>query len=144
MNKKTFKMNKYLLLLIVLIIKTNNISAQKLDSNMIHKLNVAVYLQYAYNEESNTDKELFGKIEKDYKTILAIDSLNLTANYGLGSLYFNEAIYEHNKLGKLLQKSTENNMPDVNAFQKKIDYYYALSKPYLDRYHRIKGDAPNK
>ena len=69
-----------------------------------------------------------------YLQILEKDSLDIQANYGLGSLYNNYAIYYQSQLN---DTNNINNKRLQNKIAEKGIKYYELSLPYLTRYNKL-------
>jgi len=101
-------------------------------------LTEAIYMQNIYCSGGYADTALFNIDERYYKKVLKVDSLNPRANYGLGSLYYNEAV-------NLIASTPVDSIMKNNSFEKKLEIktkkFVALSKPYLDRYAKYKGNG---
>jgi hypothetical protein len=129
-RKKTKKV--FFALILIIIANYSNIFAQKLE--------IADALHLAYQLEGHSDKYLFDKSVKYYKEILKEDSLNYKANYGLGTLYYNESVYLNNNIidmykeGKIDEKKRA-------VMYKKVEYYFDLADPYVKRYQRLSNKS---
>jgi hypothetical protein len=122
-------MKRYYIAFITFTLSYNFAFTQSLDST----LRSAMFIQRAYFLDGSTDSILFKIDVKYYKKVLEGDSINYHANYGLGSLYYNEAV----KYSKVLKNS--NNKNETVELENKMQYYMTLSKPYMDRYLKYKS-----
>ncbi len=117
---------KQLILFSLFFILSNKTMSQNID--------LANNLQAAFELDGYDDIYLFNRAERTYLDLLRIDSLNIAANYGLGSLYNNYTIHFQEILRDTTLKVKKKNEKKYIELGMK---YYMLSLPYLSRYSRL-------
>ena len=128
-------MLKYFFFLICVFFTAKTFSQNK--SN----LELAKHLHYAYELDGHKDRYLFNKAEKVYREILSSDSLNIDATYGLGSLYYNESVYISNDFK---DSKLSNDKSELKKASEKVDYYFSMAEPLLEKYKRLKAAKEKK
>jgi hypothetical protein len=119
------KLNYYVAFLFM-VFSFNRLCGQSLE--------LAVTLQKAYELDGYTDRYLFNKAEKVYLELIKIDSVDIKANYGLGSLYHNKGVI----LTTTIQDSTKSGYKTkLKLNQKEAAECFKKAIPYLDRYNRL-------
>lgn len=78
-------------------------------------------------EDSTSTKIFLEKAKELYKTILAIDSNNVSANYNLGIIYYNEGVEIVTNMDYSLD------LFELNAYQEKIIELFRASLPYMKK-----------
>lgn len=86
----------------------------------------SVYTQI-YETDREANKSFFDKTRDAYAAVLAVDSLNLSANYNLGILYYNEAV----NIIKNLPYDTD--IITLELIQDECVELFRQSLPYMQR-----------
>jgi len=93
-------------------------------------ISVATKIQEVYELEECIDEYLFKKAEKIYLNIFQKDSMNILVNYGLGSLYYNRAVYRSEYI---IKEENSLTVEESAKLLSEIYFYMEKSKLYLER-----------
>ena len=104
-------------------------------------MELAQHLHYAYDLDGHKDRYLFDKAEKVYREVLSSDSLNIDAMYGLWALYYNESVYISNDFK---DSKLPGDKKELKKASEKVDYYFSMAEPLLEKYKRLKAAKEKK
>lgn len=84
----------------------------------------ATAITQEYNKDWKKNSNLIEKAEAAYVKVLALDTVNVTANYNLGMLYYNHAVHIINDMDYDLDLIALNDIEDktINLFKKALPY----------------------
>ena len=95
------------------------------ERDIMYKLTLATtYTQMASIDTTGSSKELLDKVRALYQEVLEIDSNNISANYNMGILYYNEGVDIVNNMDYSLDLEELNNIQDqiLALFKKSLPY----------------------
>jgi hypothetical protein len=92
-------------------------------------------LQWAAFNAGGNDTSMIAALYADYGYVLAADSLNKSANQGIGDLYNSMANYWVN----LAQPIQVSNPSLYNTYMNRANNYFGIASPYLQKYLTLIG-----
>jgi tetratricopeptide (TPR) repeat protein len=99
------------------------------------KLALATTYTQIANSDSLLKNEYLPKVKELYMQVLAIDSNNVSANYNMGILYYNQGADMVNNMDYSLD------LEELNRVQEKLYEIFSMSLPYMKRAYDLN---PNK
>ncbi len=89
----------------------------------------------AFNAAAGNDTSMITAMQADYSAVLVVDSLNKSANQGIGDLYNSMANYWVN----LAQPIQISNPSLYNTYMNRANNYFGIASPYLQKYLTLIG-----
>lgn len=109
----------------------------KAQTDTTAKLKDAQQQWAAFNTAGGNDTSMMAAMQADYGAVLAVDSLNKSANQGIGDLFNSMATYWVN----LAQPIETSNPSLYTTYMNRANNYSGIASPYLQKYLTLIGVA---